>query len=277
IEGNIKRESAKNSSNGIVNDNNARDNRNMIKEYKKKFREKLQKKMTIRLEQDMIVEYNHISDFVATYYIGSERVRVMKQKAHLIIEKLFDFYMEHEDMLPIEYNHSIAFEAQKLSTLKDEFSDCKNKKRLIVIQYIFERIEENKDIVEIIKKMSTEIPSELISHENQLKDFIDHEDVYQIILCVFNFLHNSHNWKNNIDDNNIIDIFGYIYENIEKNIFNNNNNDDDFRKYYHGLCRHIAKARVITNYIASMTDRYAEKKYNEIVSSSTSWSVSFHE
>jgi len=43
------------------------------------------------------------------------------------------------------------------------------------------------------------------------------------------------------------------------------------------LCKHIAKARVIADYISTMTDRYAEKKYNEIESSSTSWSVSFHE
>jgi len=50
-------------------------------------------------------------------------------------------------------------------------------------------------------------------------------------------------------------------------MFNSNAKDG-----YVKLCRHIAKARIVADYIASMTDRYAEKKYNEIVSSSTTWS-----
>jgi len=46
----------------------------------------------------------------------------------------------------------------------------------------------------------------------------------------------------------------------------------EHRNDYKKLCKHIAKARIVADYIASMTDRYAEKKYNEIVSSNTVWS-----
>jgi dGTP triphosphohydrolase len=43
------------------------------------------------------------------------------------------------------------------------------------------------------------------------------------------------------------------------------------------FCRNIAKARVIADTIASMTERFAEKKFNEIISSAPAWTTSYHE
>jgi len=217
------------------------------KELKKWFRETMQKKMYIRMEDGEIFAHNRISGFVQSYYIGSERVRIMKHKAHKIIRKLFEFFMGHEDMLPTEYRHRIAFDAQKLSMLEDEFAGVEGK-RFLVIQYLFERLQENQrcagknGLCKIFDNTTrgAQVPEGLL--REVVKCFTDCADFD----------------KANADIEKVLKTAALYPQFLE-------------------LCEHIAKARVITDYLSTMTDRYAEKKYNEIVSSSTSWSLSFHE
>lgn len=46
---------------------------------------------------------------------------------------------------------------------------------------------------------------------------------------------------------------------------------------YPELVYDVIILRIIVDYVAGMTDRMAEKKYNEIISSSTNWSKEYSE
>jgi dGTP triphosphohydrolase len=231
-----------------------------IKELGKWFRKNLQKNMLISLGNPMVCAYNRISQFVTDYYIGSERVRIMKHKAHKIIAGLFDFFMEYEDMLPSEYKQQIEFEAQKLfvrkyeNTNKDK-ANTENRdeiEELLIIKYLRERLEEaqNQNIVEARTDFE----------KSKLKYLL--EGCFEIFV----------KQKSHGNDSGVIRNLLQILHDSHKVISIANSKTELFK-----LCKHVAKARIIADYIATMTDRYAEKKYNEIVSSSTTWSTSFHE
>ena len=231
------------------------------KDLKKWYKENLQKNMLIRLDDDMIYTYNRLSSFVIDYYIGSERVRIMKHKAHKIIRRIFDFYMSHEDMLPSEYRQRIEFDAQKLFVKTwDESNpinwDCVDDERLkslLIMKYLFERLQE---------KYEKTGKSVLYKYNNKAFTL-----KYMIELCV---------------DANFMPGENDILKNLLETLYKEEEHSEIKAVYERQdkifeLCKHMAKARIIADYIASMTDRYAEKKYDEIDSSSTSWSTSFHE
>jgi len=218
-----------------------------FKGLKKDFRDKLQKKMPICLSDDIAVARAGIADFVFKYYIKSDQVRIMQVKANLIISALFNFFMDRAEMLPAKHRHKIQSYKQRLAKLEDDYlsADGKKmhvaKKRLLVIQYVRERVEEHKTMHGKLKK-------NIINYSNN----VPHKFLEM-------YLQKRHY------DNEKFCHFVELKEN--ETAFND----------YLELCEHIAKARIIADYIATMTDRYAERKYNEIVSSGTTWSQSCRE
>jgi predicted deoxyguanosinetriphosphate triphosphohydrolase len=233
------------------------------KKLKKCFKNELQSKMMIKLPVDILKANNHIADFVYKYYIGSERVRAMKNKAHMIIKQIFEFYMGHSDMLPEEKIQLIDKEAQNFCTLRDDFygSDGKTKysNRLLVIQYLLERLDESSMVS--LGKIAIEKIEEY-SHLIRLLEVLTDSD-------------SQFNYEKQRDYGGK-EFYNLLVKWYKKAIHSELKDHTiyDLEEYYN-VCRHIAKARVIADYIASMTERFAEKKYTEIVSSQASWTTAY--
>lgn len=115
--------------------------KNTKKTVKKCFKKHLQRKMMISMNDVIIESFDNINDFVRSYYIESPKVRAMKVKAHMIIKKLFVFFMEHEEMLPIEYQQRMEYCTQSL--LETKYNDEKDPSGAnghhLAFQYLQER------------------------------------------------------------------------------------------------------------------------------------------
>ena len=217
--------------------------KNINKTIKQHFKKHLQRQMIISVEIEIIEALDKISDFVRIYYIENPRVRAMKLKAHKIIETLFDFFMKHGDMLPIEYQQRMEYYAQNL--LKTYYDTEKNT-HYLAFQYLRERCLENRlQHNQRIGATESKTYSNVADLINALKDFGS---------CMPEVLNKFlNNWGE----------------------FSKEEGAED--KFHFELCRHITKARIVADYIACMTDRMAAKKYNEIESSNTTWSTSYQE
>jgi len=180
----------------------------------------------------------------------------MKVKAYKIISELFYFFMKHEHMLPSIYKHRIEFDAQRLFVANYEGDSNDDINDRLVIRYLYERLEEMNnqvsDKLEVSnlppKNNATKIIDFYFSKKNKFKNEL---------------------WNNNDDNDDIKKLLEDLKMEVGDSI-------EDRKIEFFALCKHIAKARVIADYIATMTDRYAEKKYNEIKSSNTAWSTSFY-
>jgi len=220
--------------------------RGNLKDLKKWFRENMQNKMLIRLSEETMKAHDGINKFVFDYYIGSDHVRIMKHKAQRIIKKLFEFFMNNEDMLPIASRHWIESNTQKLLGAKGDFVsvDPSSDIRFLVVRYVAESlIQEKREIFENMKK----------------------DDIASLCRLERFFICHLKDLGKLPDDKKYTDLLKEI------------ESEDNIYQEYISFCRYIAKARIVADYIATMTDRYAEKKYNEIMSSSVSWSLSYRE
>jgi predicted deoxyguanosinetriphosphate triphosphohydrolase len=236
-----------------------------VKKLKEWFKSHLQDNMIVTLDKNDVSIHNRISNFVQTYYIGSERVRAMKNKAHMIIKRLFSFYMEHEDMLPAEWQNRIHFESQRLfarvyENPNDQNSNNNNKK--LVIKYLYERLE----MIDSSKHAKYSNPK-----YEKFKDTLP----IKLLLFLTNEKNKEHFAYKSVNDYGGRAMMQLLREWCDSKLSQSNQSDDSV--CFFNICRHIAKARAIADYIASMTDRFAEKKYNEIISSTPAWSTSFHE
>jgi predicted deoxyguanosinetriphosphate triphosphohydrolase len=230
-------------------------NKNKNKRIKQSFKKHLQRQMMISMENEIIDALDNTSDFVRLYYIESPRVRAMKVKAHMIIKNIFVFFMKHEDMLPIEYQQRIEYYKQYLLITKyynDDDELYKVNKHFLVSQYLQERYIEYQwqHKYKYLRKAAT-----------------SYIDLPEILTSLKLLLDSSKNKSNRIK----------MPKRLIELINNYNKNNYSFDEIHSEFCQHIAQARVVADYIACMTDRMAEKKYNEIISSSTTWSTSYHE
>jgi len=157
--------------------------------------------------------------------------------------------MDKEDMLPISYKHRIESYSQKLIGSCDSICIAdKYDMRFLVPQYIIESADEERTKKYLIDSTKADWA------EKDLKvGSISFMNLQAVLFTP------------NLKNSNCEDILEIIRD------------DHGAYEEYKLLCKHIAKARIVADYIAAMTDRYAEKKYNEIKSSSTSWSYSFRE
>jgi len=223
-----------------------------MKELKRYFREYLQKSMTISMPDDKTAQLNFLTEFIGRYYHGSSKVRAMKNKAHKIVEELFVFHMDRQDMLPPEYQLRIALVEQRLYSAKHLDSEIP-----LVVKYLTERYEEN----EYLKKKCDErnVCEKLIPINNK-------EALWKHI--------SKKKVKTTEKGETIIlpdGIIGIIKKVKEQNL----DSKKSAEKFYLELCHYIAKMRVITDYIATMTERAAIKKYDEIMSSDMNWSLPY--
>ena len=221
------------------------------KNLKRQFKRALHQNMLVSLSIKVLEAFEKVDEFKMKYYIGSARVRAMKVKAHKIIREIFDFFMKHPDMLPVEYQQTIELNALILSNTPAS-TEC-SQFDCIVYEYLYERLLEfdKQNNNAISKKLNLENISDigaLIEKMHEVKTSKKSEKLRWVW-----------NWNESIDE--------FIGEGTIE--------DSNYASKRLALCKHIAKARVIADYIASMTDRMAEKKYNEIVSSSTAWSTSY--
>jgi dGTP triphosphohydrolase len=239
------------------------------KKLKSGFKTLLQSKMFIRLPSEINEAHNRIAEFVHQYYIGSERVRAMKNKAHMIVKRIFEFFMDHHDMLPEDRKRMIDVDTQKLCTLRDNFYTTDNKKygltpKLLVIQYLLERLDRK-------------------AHKESDTTRLDNAEDYIYLIDILEELtKNDSNFKYDSERNfggkeflNLLCKWKSELEKLRKIKPVKSINPFETKGYYN-VCNHIAKARVIADYIASMTDRFAEKKYTEIVSSQAAWTTAFY-
>ena len=192
----------------------------------------------------------------------------MGVKAHKIIETIFTFFMKNAAMLPIEYQQRIEFEAQKLSSTN--LPETNNSKfHNIIHQYLYERIQEfdEQNNNELSKNYFLD-PLKGTINENE-------ENNVDLLINVLKNISDFYDKKSKEEgkpDKWDRELKWDSESEIEKFI-----NEKGSKESYNALCMHISKARIVADYIASMTDRMAEKKYNEIVSSSTSWSKVYGE
>jgi len=216
----------------------------MIKEN---FREKMSVAMTVTMDSKIVKAMRVTGKFIKDYYIGSPRVRIMQVKSHKIIDGLFNFFMEHEDMLPEEYYRRIELEMPLL--LKDEPKPFFSYKIESIIHiYLLERRNE----VNAQREGTDTSENRSAKLKDMVDDFVGDVDgeKYGIPKTVCDFM-----------------------KKLKKEGYSKTATGD----FYAELGRYIAKARVIADYIASMTDRMAAMKYDEISSSGTAWSYSYHE
>jgi len=219
-----------------------------VKSKKKDFKSMLQSKMLISMEDKYRNALAFIEEFIVKYYINDARVRAMKVKAQMIITKLLDFYMQRDDMLPNEYRNRIEYSAQRL--FYTNYMDVESNPKL-ALKYLQERVSERNVQINKYKEMC--------------KEHTQDEDIKE---CLYEYISSIKSKGINVPD--IIDEIAEYNRDKNCEIIIT---EDHLMK----LCNHISKARVITDYIACMSDRMAEKKYNEIVSSSTKWSMSYHD
>lgn len=239
------------------------------KKIKKLFREHMQKEMLITLDEKIVNSLNIVNDFVKKYYVGSEAVITMNIKAEMMITKLFDFYMKHPEMLPDLFEQRIAQDAQRLA--KIEMGDTLDgyKPLRLVERYLWERLQEQ-NAQHPPEKNTTTVINNMPGLASQ-------------VLNAAGLGKNRDDARGNEHRNTLllldaaVEKFCTMLENIDAMAEKSGYREDEKTKAaYKELCEHIAKARVIADYITSMTDRYAELKYTEITSSRSEWSYDYH-
>ena len=238
---------------GYIEDNKYKEE---IKKLKKWFKETLQSEMFICLSDTTIPAFNRVTGFIMEYYIGDAHLRIMKHKANLIVGKLYEFFTKKEDMLPPAQQKGIDSYMRKLINSEDSEANEEFNTRLLVIKYILERTNIDTKYTQICKKI--EKKSNLSIEKATAKELID------LGISVGGL-------PEDVIPKKIINALLEKQCDIDKLV---KNKSSEMREEYEKLCKYLAKNRVIADYIATMTDRYAESKYNEIVSSDTSWTKS---
>ena len=228
------------------------------KANKERFKQLLQLNMIVSIPDDMRASHQAISDFIVKYYIRGPRVRIMAVKEKRIIKTLFDFFMKNEAMLPEPLQHRISYEEFRLHGRVAKRIDkngarieTKGKENSLVYQYVWERICEQD-----WRDGKKELEREAL--------YYDYEKLYD------RFKEVKEKDKDKKFEFEKDELNGIEHSDIANAVSQGCDSED-----YQKLCYHITQARVIADYIASMTDRMAEKKYEEIMSSNTSWSTEY--
>ncbi len=212
----------------------------LCSESKKRLKDELKKSFIVCFDPEYYNAVNCIGKFIHEEFIESTRVRFMTKKAEIIIGKLLKFYYSNYHMLPLKYRKRIELETS--------LSENINRIKYLLQQYYKEIIEE------------AIIEDECSGNNARF------EHVKKLIIKKINSI---------------------LQENIDDSKFDATNDEEKYQKFKNEVCNTIIsneafakdaiKLRIIADYISGMTDRMAEKKYNEICSSSTQWSRAFTE
>jgi len=237
---------------------------------KKEVKEAFMKSLVVKLDNDMQESLKIVDEFKYQYYIGSKEVQHMTDKACLIIGRLFNYYLEHPEMLPDECleQYFSSVDGQQYDTFKE-----------LVWSYLFDeykKIIANKkagskeDDIKDMKDLADRTKNMIIEENGKEKDPTKNQYIEGLekIHDIAKGLHEQNEKKQSL-----------IRKGRQANLFENdlvktNENLDPFASK-----NHVSKtilARVIADYIGGMTDRMAILKYNEIETSSTTWTEKYN-
>lgn len=241
------------------------------------------KSLTVTLGSEMIKMLKVVDDFKSQYYIGSKEVEHMTDKAALIVQELFKYYFNCPEMLPDEYleeycylvDEKFNYYGELVATyLLDEYN--KNPMRTVYIDKGGYWLEDMERLAVETKVIINNRHASNSNDENSTDDI----DVYATCppFLVMKELNEIAGGLSKLDDKMESQVTP-ILEGRQKNVFDNvwakqNKYINPFK-----TGNHISKtilARIIADYISSMTDRMAILKYNEVTTSSTSWTEKYN-
>ena len=236
----------------------------ILKKDKEEAKDAFIKSLTVTLSKKMRKNLKIVDEFKYQYYIGSKEVQYMTDKASLVIQTLFDYFLDCPEMLPDECLEEycllvdgkyIDYKELVVEYLSDEYSKCATK------AVNFSKGNCQKTIARL-KYGTTKEEIEKMTNDHLIKKRM--KKLHKVI--------------KDLDDLSQ-DELSLIRKGRQTSIFNNKwakqNELIDLFKSRNHVSRTIL-ARIIADYICSMTDRMAILKYNEITSSTTSWTEKYN-
>lgn len=215
----------------------SRVNSKLTIDYKRKLKQIVKESFAVKFGSSVTDDVNFILKFVNRQLINSTRVRFMTHTAQTIVTALMEFYYNNPHMLPLKYRTRLELE-KNTTSIKDHISE-------LLKSYYEDRI-----------------CAALQEDASSGTDKTHFEELKKIISSVLSRNNSNGNWETDVfepsDPKKVIDII-------------------DSRIGFTVLAKDAITLRIIADYVSGMTDRMAEKKYNEIISSSTSWSEAYSE
>lgn len=215
----------------------------LSKEYKSQLCSQNRKKLKTELKKSFAVTFNEeFSD--AVNYIGKfiHEEFIESTRVRFMTKKA---EMIIGKLLDFYYSNYHMLPLKYRKRIEIETSLCDNLKRIqfLLQQYYIERIEE------------AVLEGELSGSNEKF------EDIKNIVINKINHLLQANLDSSAFNAENYHDLEKVVQDKITDEVF----------------AKDAVKLRIIADYISGMTDRMAEKKYNEICSSSTQWSRAFTE
>lgn len=195
--------------------------------------------------------------------------------------KSFVKKMAYKDSLLVKYNGDYAVAAkyvndfiysQYIDSTRIKFMTQKAKQ---IVKHLMDFFHEHPEMLPIKQRKRIEFEINFTQKRNSIRDLL--------VEYYIDFLQNNHSVKGK---ETVFSIFEKHAPNCEKEKYNPlfdlkkegqqkllKNVFQDYRE----IINDVIRLRVIADYISGMTDRLAEKKYNEIFSSTTSWTKEFSE
>jgi len=220
-----------------------------LEERKKAYRENL----LVSMHKDYLDDVEFVMVFTRDHYIHTTQVCFMTEKAKKIIRELFNYYLNNRDMLPFEernrYNRELSLHEPRYYSIMTQYYKNKYNKEfypsLCTIIENVHKIEEEEGNVNHDAVNLEEAKIKYKKFKEDIKDIADR--------------------VNNIKDTQV--------KGKEKR--------DAFIKFSKKILEYevqdVVWARIIADYVASMTDRMAVLKYKEITSEKTAWSTNYSE
>lgn len=245
----------------LISNESLKDNTRKAKESKKildkkELRDIYIKSLIVTLDDNSRLQMQFINNFIFDKYIKSTNVINMNNKANIIIPVLFEYYFKNYQMLPNEQRNRYRRELL-MHKYDKSYQDVLKENYIERIEKIYKG---NCDSWH--KSNKYEVPC----YDEIKKKIFDKTYMY----------------NNNVSREDLLRYYNDFYELLEKErkIYNEHEiheydiTEDELRDTLLGQC---ILARVVVDYIASMTDRMATKKYDEIKSSKVKWSATYSE
>ena len=215
------------------------------KEPKKIFRESL----LVSMDENFYEELNIVHKFHMKHYIFSKKMIFMEEKEKTMIGVLFKYYYENPDLLPKEtkqliertetYHQDLLYEI-----LIDYYIEHLNEAKKVTTPYGAKRIQ---DSITSIKRTPKKEP----------------------LTCIHEWEKRFKKLKKALESMKRENLLAGAGDEEKKKFVN-------FAETVSGYSvQDVIRARAVADYIASLTDRMAIKKYDEITSSNTKWSKEY--
>jgi predicted deoxyguanosinetriphosphate triphosphohydrolase len=236
------------------------------KKDKRDIKDDFKRALVVSLDDNTFKSLRIIDDFKDRYYVGCKEVQHMTDQAFRIINRLFEYFLEHPEMLPDEC-------LEEYFLLVDGQYDKYNKlvMEYIIGEYLKQKIDQ--DVIvsrDFHKNLATirKISKDNMPGTDQVAPEMS-EPLSSILKIIGELAKSNEQIRNEIPAARE----GRQEVLFEKKFAGKNKRVNPFRN-------HVSKtilARIIADYICGMTDRMAILKYSEITSSTTSWTENYNE